>query len=402
MPAFRIDDPALPPWLHGPVLLDGSGRLRYWATVDAFLSHADQAPSSAAARLAAIERLYVYAEGLWPHDSLDAVLCRRDLRRVHDLLHGFFSMLRNSGVRTGHPSERVWQMARAFAVRSCEQLAAGDPRELRRVRGVLDGLARLGHHLAPGSNRPRQPRGLPAAVIDDLYGLALPDSSRNPFRTEALRWRNFVIVLLLLHQGLRRGELLQLPADAVKDGVDRRHGRPRSWLNVSTNPHEILDPRGATPRLKNALAVRQIPISRPVAEAIDNYVVNFRGKQARSYMFSSQGRRPLSLRAINKLFQVLTCHLSEAARRELWNLRRPIRISPHDLRHTCAAVRLGQLVGDDTAKLPAAIEQLRPFFGWSRSSDMPRLYARTYFEARIADVWRDDFDARVEFLRRVP
>jgi hypothetical protein len=33
---------------------------------------------------------------------------------------------------------------------------------------------------------------------------------------------------------------------------------------------------------------------------------------------------------------------------------------------------------------------------------MPRLYARTYFEAQIVKVWRDDFDARSEFLRRIP
>jgi hypothetical protein len=46
--------------------------------------------------------------------------------------------------------------------------------------------------------------------------------------------------------------------------------------------------------------------------------------------------------------------------------------------------------------------QLRPFFGWSRNSNMPGLYARTYFEAQIAKVWRDDFDARVDFLRRIP
>jgi integrase len=217
-----------------------------------------------------------------------------------------------------------------------------------------------------------------------------------------LRWRNYVIVLLLLHQGLRRGELLQLAIDAVKDEFDRRLGRRRFWLNVAENPHERLDPRVAVPRLKNGLAARQIPISEALANAVETYGVNYRGKQARSYLLSSQARKPLSTRAVNKVFHVLGQHLSAAAKRELWGQRRPIRISPHDLRHTCAAVRLGQLVGDDHAKLPAAIEQLRPFFGWSRDSNMPGLYARTYFEAQIAKVWRDDFDARVDFLRRIP
>jgi hypothetical protein len=76
MPAFTVNDPALPPSLHGPVLVDGSGRLRFWAAVASFESHGDLTPSTVAMRLSAIERLYVYAEGLWPRDSLDAIIAR--------------------------------------------------------------------------------------------------------------------------------------------------------------------------------------------------------------------------------------------------------------------------------------------------------------------------------------
>jgi hypothetical protein len=105
-------------------------------------------------RLSAIERLYVYAEGLWPHDSLDAIIARQDLKRIHDLLHGFFSMLRNSGLRSGRPSERAWLAARRFAVGTCELLAySGGPGRLRRLRDALDGLSRLDHHLAVGRNK---------------------------------------------------------------------------------------------------------------------------------------------------------------------------------------------------------------------------------------------------------
>jgi integrase len=299
MPSFTISDPGVPPSLHGPVLLDGSGRLRYWAAVDSFLTLGDL--STVAARLAGIERLYAYAEGLWVRDSLDAIIARQDLGRVHDLLHGFFARLRNGGLRNGHPSERAWLSARRFAVTVCSRLAqSSGPRRLRQVRDALDGLAQLDHHLAVGRRkRTQRPRALPAAVIEDLYELAAPASSRNPFRTDALRWRNYVIVLLLLHQGLRRGELLQLPVDAVKDDFDKRLGRRRIWLNVSQNPYERTDPRRAVPYLKNDLATRQIPISAPLADAIEAYVVNFRGKQSRSYLFSSQERKPLSVRALN-------------------------------------------------------------------------------------------------------
>lgn len=398
-----VSDPGVPRGLHGPVLFGSDGRLRYWAAVDSFLIDGGCAPSTADARLSHIERLYDYADGLSPRDGLDAVLARQDLGRVHDVLHGFFARLRNEAVRTHCPSERAWLDARRFASSTCDRLARSDgPGHLQRVQDVLDGLHRLDHHLAVGrSRRPKQPRGLPASVLEDLYEIVAPDSRRNPFRNEALRWRNYVIVLLLLHQALRRGELLQLAVDAVKDGFDRRLGRSRFWLNVCVNPHERHDPRGAKAALKNDLATRQIPISRPIADAIEAYVVNFRGKQRWSYLLCSQERRPLSLRALNKLFAILSRKLSAGAQRELWTLGRPVRVSPHDLRHTAAAVRLGQLVGEDHARLPAAIEQLRPFFGWSRDSEMPRLYARTYFQAQVATVWKDDFDARVEFLRRL-
>ncbi len=162
------------------------------------------------------------------------------------------------------------------------------------------------------------------------------------------------------------------------------------------------DPRSDTPSFKNSLATRQIPVSRPIAEIVDTYVHNYRGRRSGSFLVYSQRARPLAKRSLGKMFQVLSAHLSPGARRELWNRRRPIRITPHDLRHTCAAVRINQFVGDDESRLPMAFQALRPFFGWATDSEMPQLYARSYFEHRLASVWRADFDARVDFLRRLP
>ena len=405
MPVFTVSDPRIPPALRGPVLVDAQGRPRYWPTVDAYLLHANLKSSTAVVHLRAIERLYQFAEQLWRRDSLDAVIARADLARVDDLLHAYFSKLRRQAHETGHPADEAWRIACRFATGSSERLlVAGPRRRLAAARELLDRLGRLDHQLAFRSRRRRrgQPRGLPAPVIEDLYELILPDSPRNPFRNPALRWRNFVLVLLLLHQGLRRGEPLLLAVDAVKSERDRRSGNERFWLNVSENPYERTDPRRDGPSLKNRQATRQIPISRAVVAAVDSFVENHRGRRDRSYLFYSQKQLPMSQRQVNRVFAVLSRALSKAAKRELWNRQRPLRITPHDLRHTCAAVRLNQLVGDDHSRLPLAIEQLRPFFGWTRDSDMPKLYARTYFEAQIASVWKDDFDARVEFLRSVP
>ncbi|GLF74901.1 hypothetical protein VNPA152080_63310 [Pseudomonas aeruginosa] len=51
--------------------------------------------------------------------------------------------------------------------------------------------------------------------------------------------------------------------------------------------------------------------------------------------------------------------------------------------------------------LDTAVEKLRVFFGWSASSEMPRLYARAYFESVHADVWSDKYDKIVSTLREL-
>jgi len=73
-------------------------------------------------------------------------------------------------------------------------------------------------------------------------------------------------------------------------------------------------------------------------------------------------------------------------------------ITSHDLRHTCAVIRLAHLRASGIPE-EESLQKLRAFFGWSYTSIMPRLYARAYWERHIADVWHDQFDAHVEALR---
>ena len=73
-------------------------------------------------------------------------------------------------------------------------------------------------------------------------------------------------------------------------------------------------------------------------------------------------------------------------------------MTAHDLRHTCAVYRLSRyLACGDT--MDTAIDKLRVFFGWSKTSPMPRHYARAYFETALAEVWNDNYDTFVETLR---
>lgn len=70
------------------------------------------------------------------------------------------------------------------------------------------------------------------------------------------------------------------------------------------------------------------------------------------------------------------------------------------MRHTCAVVRLTHFL-DEGIAMDIALQKLRAFFGWSHASEMPRHYARAYFETRLATVWHDEFDAHVEALRQL-
>jgi integrase len=129
----------------------------------------------------------------------------------------------------------------------------------------------------------------------------------------------------------------------------------------------------------------------------DALLANYRGQVWHGFLFKSQKQGPLAARSLNDVFEVLTANLSEPAKRALkasgWDT-----VSPHPLRHTAAVHRLARYRerGDD---LEVAIEKLRVFFGWSPDSEMPRHYARAYFETTLAAVWNENFDSFVETLR---
>ncbi len=403
MPCVCLRDRVVPAGLAGPVLVDRVGRPRYWATYLLARSGSHWANSTRLRYLRAVERFYLFVEAKTGTDCLDELLASLDIDRLQQCLEGFLGSLRNEQSQTGYSRANSWSVAKRFVQMCVDDLVHQTPGGSRR-RSLLQRLERLAtitDQVRTGRRRKRQKiRALPASVVEDLYEIVWPDSGRNPFRSSSVRHRNFVIFLLLLHQGLRRSEALLLPVNAVHGERDARKDAYRYWIDIAWNPYEDDDPRTETPSLKTEWAVRQIPLAEPLAIAIDNYAQNFRGRQRHSFLFTSQERQPMSPNGTNHAFRILSTCLSKAAARELWNRRRETWISPHDFRHTCAVFRLRQLVASGIA-LEEAIEMLRGFFGWSPKSDMPRHYGRAYFDERLATVWNADFDVRVEILRRL-
>jgi integrase len=321
---------------------------------------------------------------------------------LNGALEAYFLTLRSRSITPA--TEERWQAALQFVTETVQRLTRSSLAIGHQgcLSGRLLSVQLLNAHLHIGKRRrPERIRSLPAEVVEALYEMLDPESPSNPFVGAASRWRVYTIFMLLLHQGLRRGELLTFPVDCIKSAFDRKQQRVRYWMDVRDNRYEDDDTRYSTPSIKNASSIRQIPVSNPTALLVQEYVMNYRGKQHHSFLISSKNRRPLSTEGVTKIFQKITASLPKPLRKLLMDQTDEESISAHHLRHTCAVVRLNQLLTSGV-EMTDALERMRPFFGWTRDSDEPLRYARTVFEDRLASVWNDSFDDHVEILRNLP
>lgn len=397
-----IGDATLPTALQGPLLVDGNGLPRFWSIVWSVYASANLADSSKLKQLGYLEYFYRFVDELKGSGALDDAIGAVDLELLGEMLEAFFVSLQNSSINTNTLPR--WQTAFTFVLDTTLRLRRSSvpAQGLRQIEARIRRLESLYSSLRIGRRRTQETiRSLPSSVVEALYEMLDPTSGSNPFRSESTKWRVFILFVILLHQGLRRGELLLLPADAVKHGFDKQLGKERYWLNISDNPYESIDERFSKPSIKTVDSVRQIPVSEVTAGLIQEYTENYRGKAEHSYLINSQHGKALSMEAVTKLFAKISASLPSSAVETLYARTGKKSVTPHDLRHTCAVVRLNQLLqqGDP---MDEALQKMRTFFGWSRTSDMPRKYARAVFEDRLASVWNNIFDDRVTYLRSIP
>lgn len=392
---FSLHTRTFPPSLQCPILCDSEGLPRFWATVWGCLSSGSLAESTLKKRLLAIDRFYSFADELLGDGGLDDALATLDFIAIQSVVEAFFLDLG----RMRPCPEDSWttpvRFVRDMLTRIAQSSGASNDERLAKTLHSF-------HHNHAGirigtRRRPPHVRSLPATVIDCLYGMLDPESSENPFRPGPSRWRVYILFILLLHQGLRRGELLCLPTDAVKSEFNWKTQKQRYWITVRLNPYEA-DPRTSRPSIKTSDSIRQIPVSEHTARLVQEYVANHRGRPNHSFLLNSQKNKPLSTEMISATFRTINSRLPSDTLRSLEShLNDPI-ITPHAFRHTCAVVRLNQLLSSGVL-MDEALQQMRSFFGWSRSSREPLRYARAVFEDRLATIWRSEFDERVEVLR---
>lgn len=386
--------------VHGLALVDENRLPRYWACVWSMFHGAGLATSTHARKLRHIEDFYTHTESLG--GSVDDLLSALDFEALGNALEAFFVKLRNAPSPSSTTQSR-WTTVFRFVRDICERLER-NPALGRRMAGIQERISQLDRlYLALRPYRKRfgnKPRALPRRVLSEMLEYATPGNTRNPFQGIATQWRVFALVSLLLYGGLRRGEALLLPADFLKSEVDVRTGRVRWFMSVVTNEAED-DTRANVPSVKTTQSIRTISVAEQTALGLLAYAEGHRGRVNHRFFLSSVRGLPLSLEGANKALQKLTLALSPEARTELQTRTGAKALAPHALRHTCAVVRTRQLL--DSGKTPEeTMMHLRSYFGWSKNSKMPLLYAKVALDERLDEAWDDQFDARLNVLRSIP
>jgi len=379
-----------------PVVLVDPIRLlpRFWATAwSTGFAGRSQAENTLVMRLRHIGAFYDHCDERFGVDALDGALSTRDATALRSMLESFYLHLTESLNYTTTTVQR-WDSVRQFTLDIVTQ--QGVESEAHRALGSAIGA--FGRIRSPRRGRFKFARALPTSTLVDLLEIAEPNSPRNPFKSERTRWRNWLVLNLLLLCGLRRGEAMLLTADSLKRDADPDSGQWVCWLDVTTTADE--DPRARRPSIKTEESHRQIPVSADLADLYGRYLADYRQDDGRhGFLLTSRDGDPLSAESFSKMFEALTDALAPQPRARFDERTGGKRhISPHDLRHTCATARYAMFIAQDRDR-ELAMQRLRAFFGWSVHSKMPELYARAAIQDDLMRTWCTLFDARVHELR---
>lgn len=239
-------------------------------------------------------------------------------------------------------------------------------REWTSCKDVLN--ARLPRH--KGRKTIGQREGLQPEVAERLLRVTSPASPENPWKGEATRIRNALLVRWFYELGLRRGELLNVKIPDINFQSEE--------LIVARRADDPEDPRKDQPLVKTR--DRKIPLSPSLCRLTHEYITNTRrnseGARRHPFLFIAMGTgAPLSLSAVNAVFAEL---------RNTFNGEFD-GVTPHVLRHTWND-RFSDAI--DNAKVSEAEEErMRSFLmGWSPTSKTSENYTRRHVRMKAQQV----------------
>lgn len=220
-----------------------------------------------------------------------------------------------------------------------------DAEKLNALQSRIDTVEVLFAQNTPKKEASAMKKGLTKESLDMLVRVISPDDDRNPWKDRLVRHRNFVLVLLYLVTGGRRGDIAKLKLEDIVGG-------PAPYVRFDAHTDDPDDTRVAEPRLKTQ--PREYPVHPRVAELTAEYIREHRTQIPNSanseyLLLGIDKGNPLSLRTINDIFQQLQ--------------RTVPGLTPHILRHT----NTERLVRDAKALGLAKEEMLRTIMylnGW--------------------------------------
>lgn len=349
-----------------------------------------------AQNLYALNLLYEHFSKHPDLEDLDQTFISQDFSAINRGLRSFVSERQNISAIRGVEQSTTVQMACSILISVIEEFnvrTSNFGRNAQELQRSVSSIQVLHKFLRPPKKyRKKKIRSLPYTVIEEIFSLVHPESKRNPFRNEKIRHRNFVIVSILYLMGIRQGELLLLSTNSIKTEFDPESLQRFYWMDIHNSG--LFDTRISEPSLKTNFSVRQIPVPDQLYAIIRNFSENYRGKAKHGFLFSSQKGGPLSSRALNEIFEKLSTKLSDSASEKLLERCKTKKITPHNFRHSAAVDRI-RAYRHSSVPMDQAESLLREFFGWSPNSNMPRLYAKAFYEEQLNSFWHSKFDDRV-------
>lgn len=202
---------------------------------------------------------------------------------------------------------------------------------------------------APPSNKDLR-KGLNDQEVAFLIETLNPNFSDTKTHNKAVRYRNYIAVMIMLNYGLRAGELLCLRVEDVQIGAI-------SSVRVIRRPPDINDKRKPRPKIKRNGRVLPIDNAKFVSE-LDDYIMYWReillqnAKEDSEYLILSDDGRPLSQSSLTQFFQIL---------RAKHNEQLPEHLSAKALRHTFSSKieRTLRSAGMDEERRKQALAYLR-------------------------------------------
>lgn len=210
-----------------------------------------------------------------------------------------------------------------------------------------------------------------------------PDSSDNPWKSEAVRYRNQLLVNLYETLGCRRGELLKVRVQDDNHRSDIRtapNGRHYVLIRSQVDKDDVrhVRPEGKT-------LGRLSPLIQCVKDMYDHYLIYHRpdsiGSEHIPYLFVTHNHKvksnsALSLAQINKIFR----EISEVV---------GFRVHPHAFRHSWNdrfSKDADARIAKGTTTEDKAESNRRKLQGWSDNSKSAQRYAKRYEDERALQI----------------